>query len=124
MCQARSEGQYNGCPWEARSERDARWGVHLDVLNWARARGCPWDLWKRCDAAAEGGRREAWLRRHDYLWDVNISPMVCQSSPVRGHPEVLPWAREHDCPWDEDICQNAVGCGRARAWRGTARGPP
>jgi hypothetical protein len=48
-------------------------GGHLDVLQWARANGCPWD-WKTCIAAAEG-----------------------------GHLDVLLWACDHGCPRDQVI---------------------
>ena len=44
---------------------------HLEVLQWLRANGCPWDEWT-CKYAAEG-----------------------------GHLEVLQWARANGCPWDE-----------------------
>ena len=44
----------------------------LELLQWARENGCPWDF-RTCEAAARG-----------------------------GHLEVLQWAREHGCPWDED----------------------
>ena len=41
---------------------------HLEVLQWAREQGCPWDFMTIC--AAE----------------------------QNGHLEVLQWAREHGCP--------------------------
>jgi hypothetical protein len=44
-------------------------GGHLEVLQWAREHGCPWDE-RTCGAAAGG-----------------------------GHLEVLIWAREQGCPW-------------------------
>ena len=50
----------------------AKYG-HLEVLQWARANGCPWDE-KTCLGAAEG-----------------------------GHLEVLLWARTNGCPWDERV---------------------
>ncbi len=50
---------------------EAAGGGHLEVLQWARSQGCPWDEWV-CAYAAEG-----------------------------GHLEVLKWARSHGCPWDE-----------------------
>ena len=30
---------------------------------------------------------------------------------MRGHLEVLKWARAHHCPWSEATCNNAVECG-------------
>ncbi|KAL6053844.1 Ankyrin repeat-containing domain [Balamuthia mandrillaris] len=56
-------------------------GGHLEVLKWARERGCPWDTWT-CIRAAEG-----------------------------GHLEVLQWARERGCPWDSRTCAYAAGGG-------------
>jgi hypothetical protein len=32
-------------------------GGHLEVLQWSRANGCPWDEWT-CIKAAEGGHLE------------------------------------------------------------------
>ena len=49
------------------------------MLQWARARHCPWDVFT-CEAAATG-----------------------------GHLEVLRWAREHDCPWDPQRCRFVAG---------------
>jgi hypothetical protein len=56
-------------------------GGHLRVLQWARANGCPWDVWT-CIAAEEG-----------------------------GHQEVLQWARSNGCPLPEEffkIAQAAI----------------
>ena len=87
----------------------------LEVLQWARANGCPWDRWT-CTAAAKG-----------------------------GHLEVLQWARANGCPWDEDVLlggdgraprgaavgarewvpverEYVLGCGAGRAPRGAAVG--
>ena len=46
-------------------------GGHLEVLQWARENGCPWDS-DTCDKAAG-----------------------------KGHLEVLKWARQNGCPWDK-----------------------
>jgi len=45
---------------------------HLEVLQWARANGCPWDI-RTCHKAAGG-----------------------------GHLKVLLWARKNGCPCDEN----------------------
>ena len=50
---------------------------HLDVLQWARARGYPW------------GRRE-WSRIAG----------TCAWAAQNGHLAVLQWARAKECPWD------------------------
>ena len=59
--------------------RDAAEGGHLEVLQWARANGAPWDEWT-CAGAAEG-----------------------------GHLEVLQWARANGAPWDERTCRRCRG---------------
>ena len=33
----------SGCPWNAATCSEAALGGHLEVLQWARANGCPWD---------------------------------------------------------------------------------
>ena len=48
--------------------------ARVPLLQWARAEGCPWDMWT-CKAAAEG-----------------------------GHLAVLQWARANGCPWDRGSC--------------------
>ena len=58
----------DGCPWTCSSG----WWEALEVLQWARQNGCPWDE-ETCEAAATG-----------------------------GHLEVLRWARQNGCPWDEE----------------------
>ena len=52
-------------------------GGHLEVLQWARGHGCPWDI-LTCTYAAEG-----------------------------GHFEVLKWARERNCPWNQEVSGKA-----------------
>ena len=47
----------------------AAWGGHLEVLQWLRGEGCPWN-WRTCSRAVEN-----------------------------GNVEVLRWARENGCPW-------------------------
>ena len=49
----------------------AAYGGNLEVLQWARANGCPWDE-ETCTCAASG-----------------------------GHLEVQQWARANGCPWNE-----------------------
>ena len=45
-------------------------GSHLEVLQWLRAEGCPWDF------------------------------HTCKLAARDGHLETLRWARENGCPWD------------------------
>ena len=55
-----------------------------------------------CKAAAEGGHLEVlqWAREHGCPWDEK----TCYWAAYLGHLKILQWAREHDCPWDENIC--------------------
>ena len=71
-------------------------GGHLDVLQWARAHGCPLTL-RVCALAAQIGRLEVlkWARAHDCPW----SEATTTNAAAGGHMEVLKWAREHGCPW-------------------------
>jgi hypothetical protein len=63
-------------------------GGYLEVLQWARANGCPWDG-DTCTIAAE-----------------------------RGHLEVLRWARANGCPWDEAAAyERAARAGRLEVLR-------
>ena len=53
-------------------------GRHLEVLQWARANGCPW------------GR------------------FTCSYAAYYGHLAVLQWARANGCPWDRYTYRNAA----------------
>ena len=68
---------------------------HLEVLQWARAHGCPWDKWT-CAYAAEGGHLEVlqWARANGCPWDNR----TCIAAAENGHLEVLKWARAEGCP--------------------------
>jgi len=56
------------------SHLDKNEGGHLEVLQWAREHGCPWN------------------------------ESTCSATAVGGHLKVLQWAREHGCPWNEHTC--------------------
>ena len=87
-----------GCPWDERTCACAAWNGHLEVLQWARAHGCPWDE-DTCAWAAENGHLEVlqWARAHGCPWDER----TCEKAAENGHLEVLQWAQEQGCPeWD------------------------
>ena len=69
----------------------------LEVLQWARGQGCPWNE-HTCSLAAEGGHLSAlqWARGQGGPWDAN----TCSSAARGGHLSTLQWAHEHGCPWD------------------------
>ena len=75
----------------------AAMGGHLEVLQWARENGCPWNK------------------------------QTCHNAAKCGHLEVLQWARANDCQCDRftcawaamvDIARYCSGCVRTAA-RGT-----
>ena len=53
-------------------------GGHLDVLQWAREHGCPWN------------------------------ERTCESAALGKHLSVLQWAKEHGCHYDEKVCSLAA----------------
>tara|TARA_B110000093_G_scaffold106567_1_gene114601 strand:+ start:96 stop:410 length:315 start_codon:yes stop_codon:yes gene_type:complete len=70
----------------------AKYG-HLEVLQWARANGCPWNKWT-CAFAARHGHLEVlqWLRANGCPWDGRTRAVA------RDHLEVLSWAIANGCP--------------------------
>jgi hypothetical protein len=65
-------------PWDEATCAVAAWIGNLEILKWAREKGCPWDRWT-CDNAARN-----------------------------GHLELLKWARENGAPWDDETCASAL----------------
>merc|ERR1719313_1168234 len=47
----------NGCPWDSMTSFHAAHGGHLEVLQWVRQNGCPWDSMTSFHAA-HGGQLE------------------------------------------------------------------
>ena len=45
---------------------------NLELVQWLRGEGCPWDHW------------------------------TCSLAVENGHVELLRWARENGCPWDAE----------------------
>ncbi len=56
-------------------------GGHLEMLQWARANGCPWN------------------------------EMTCSGAATGGHLDVLRWAHEKGCPWSEETRAMAARLG-------------
>mmetsp|Transcript_1732 Transcript_1732/g.4204 ORF Transcript_1732/g.4204 Transcript_1732/m.4204 type:complete len:121 (-) Transcript_1732:7-369(-) len=75
--------------------------VHLELLRWARAHGCPWHKWT-CTEAAAGGHLQVlqWARAHGCPWDEE----TCAEAAKGGHLAVLQWAKGQGCPWDARQC--------------------
>merc|ERR1711904_143097 len=117
LCQSAAKGgqlevlqwaRAHGCPWDEDTCIYAAANGHLAVLQWARAHGCSWNEWA-CAMAARGGHVEVlkWLRAQGCPWNEK----TCLNAALNGHLAVLQWARAHGCPWDEDTCTYA-------AWNG------
>ena len=67
---------------------------HLEVLQWARENGCPWD-WKTCAFAASCGQLEVqWARANGCPWD-GYTLIYARRG---GHLELLNWAIASGCP--------------------------
>jgi len=96
-----------GCPWDSTTcERAAQQG-RLCVLEWARAQGCPWNWGSSvCCRAAKAGHLHVikWARDNRCLW----SPQICAAAAGAGHLAVLQWARANGCPWNEETCAHAA----------------
>jgi hypothetical protein len=53
-----------GCPWDGWTCSSAAKNGHLECLKYAREKGCPWDDWT-CSSAASGGHFECLKYAHD-----------------------------------------------------------
>jgi hypothetical protein len=90
----------NGCPWDEGTCAAFARGGNLEMLQWARANGCPWDE-GTCAAAARGGHLEVlkYARANGCPWNEG----TCAAAARGGHLEVLQWARANGCPWDARV---------------------
>ena len=104
-----------GCRWRNRKICAlAAEGGHLVVLQWLRGNSCEWD-WRTCARAAEYGHLEVlrWARENGCEWNSS----TCTSAAGGGHLEVLQWARANGCEWDTDTCQWAAAGGHLKVLR-------
>lgn len=69
----------HGCPWDEGTCSQVARGGHVEPLQWARARGCPWT----CAWAAEGGHLAVlqWARANGCLWN----KWTCMLAAQRCH---------------------------------------
>ncbi len=93
------------CPWDERTCANAACGGHLETLKWARANGCWWDE-RTCWNAAREGHLEVlqWARANGCPWN----DMVCAAAAKGGYLAVLQWAHPNGCPWDVWTCAGAA----------------
>ena len=78
---------------------------YLSVLKWARAKGCPWNIWT-CPKAAENGHLAVlqWARAQG----CPLNSWTCAYAAMNGHFAVLQWARAQGCRWDKNKCARAA----------------
>ena len=95
----------NGCLWDMWTCTLAAKGGHLDILQWAHANGCPWDE-DTCAAAAEKGYLQILQYAHanGCPWD----SFTCLSAAKGGHLHILKYARDTGCPWNSFTCSSAA----------------
>jgi len=84
------------------SENAARHG-HLDVIQWVRANGCPWNGIVYVNAGDRLDTAE-WARRNGRPWDASVCARVAASGDMR----LLEWLWKNGCPWDADTCAAAA----------------
>ena len=74
-------------------------GGQIEVLQWLRAEGYPWDEWV-CMRAAEGGQLDTlkWLHAQSALWNSR----TIDEAAEHGRLDIIEWAREQHppCPWE------------------------
>ena len=94
-----------GCPWDSYICYYAAAGGYFKILKWARENGCPWNA-KTCSCAAENGHLHIleWARANKCPWDAN----TCAKAAEGGHLHILQWAHENGCDWDTYTCSCAA----------------
>jgi hypothetical protein len=81
---------------------------HLEMIKYARSKGCSFNKWA-CHDAASNGHLEVlkWLRENECPW----SKQTCVKAAEGNHLEVLVWLHQNECPWDKWTCIQAAGYG-------------
>jgi hypothetical protein len=76
----------------------------LDILKWAREKGCRWNEWT-CFHAATGGHLEIlkWARENGCPWD----KWTCAAA-YEDHLDIFKWAVENGCPWNIKTINNFI----------------
>jgi hypothetical protein len=80
----------DGCPWDPSTCSRAAYNGNLEILQWARVNGCPWNELTCADAAENG--------------NLEVLQWTCSRAALNGHLEVLKWARANGCPWNWRTC--------------------
>ena len=95
----------NGCPWDDWTCWGAARYGHLDCLKYAHENGCPWD-WRTCCEAAEKGKLEClqYAHEHGCDWD----EWTCSFAAKNGHLECLKYAHENGCPGSSEYAHHLL----------------
>ena len=106
---ARGTGESARARWSEAAVEQAAKGGHLEVVQWLRQNGCPWNS-TTCYLAAKGGHLDVfkWLRDQDPPCPWNEG--TCTDAAWGGHRNVLEWLRDQDppCPLDIGECAGAA----------------
>jgi len=95
----------HGCPWDERVSYCAAHAGRLDTLQWLRDRGCPWD--SQLYIAAARGRHYhivEWALAHGCPYDASL----CATIAALGDLECLKQLRQRGMPWDARTCEEAA----------------
>ena len=86
-----------GCPWGDDTLRVAAAGGRSEMIRHLRAHGCPWGV-AAFEAAAACGHLEAavCLRELGCYWDCSVT----DAAASHGHLEMLKFLHLAGCPWD------------------------
>jgi hypothetical protein len=82
--------------WDALTCENAAKGGHLQVLQWARANGAPWNDLNLCAIAARKGYLHIlrWARANGAQWDKRVHELALS----KGHQEIVDWALANGAP--------------------------
>lgn len=98
-----------GCPWnKATCINVAAQTGNFAVVKWVWQNGCPWHV-DVCSLAAKGGHLGVlqFVRRNGCPWN----QFTCSSAASGNYVDVLKWARLNGCRWDETTIACAAGRG-------------
>ena len=98
-----------GCPWDEDTCLNAAKNGQLECLKYAHENGCPWDE-TTCKYATIYGHLEClkYLHENGCPWN----KWTCSHAAHNGHLECLKYAHENGCPWDKYTCSWATENGR------------
>ena len=94
-----------GCEWDKLVCQYAARNGDLKMLQWARTNGCEWETCTSYGGARNGHLHVLqWARANGCPWNV----WTCSHAAYAGHLHVLQWLRANGCPWNVDICSYAA----------------